>query len=147
VLLMHNGSEYVTLSVPSDPRYLRIVRDFLTSVLNELGFNDLDCMGIVLAVNEAYANVIQHCYRGDTTQRVDLTLLIVPQLLTIEMRDYGGKMDLSCIEARDLDDVRPGGIGTHLMRAIMDEVTYDVSSDTGTVLRMSKRRSQACKST
>jgi anti-sigma regulatory factor (Ser/Thr protein kinase) len=144
---MHNGSEYVTLSVPSDPRYLRIVRDFLTSFLNGLGFNTLDCMGIVLAVNEAYANVIQHCYRGDTTQRVDLTLLIVPQWLTIEMRDYGGKMDLSCIEARDLDDVRPGGVGTHLMRAIMDEVTYDVSSDTGTVLRMSKRRSQPCKST
>jgi anti-sigma regulatory factor (Ser/Thr protein kinase) len=144
---MHNGSEYVTLSVPSDPRYLRIVRDFLTSVLNELGFNALDRMGIVLAVNEAYANVIQHCYRGDTTQRVDLTLLIVPQLLTIEMRDYGGKIDLSCIEARDLDDVRPGGVGTYLMRAIMDEVTYDVSSDTGTVLRMSKRRSQLCKST
>jgi anti-sigma regulatory factor (Ser/Thr protein kinase) len=71
----------------------------------------------------------------------------VPQLLTIEMRDYGGKMDLSCIEARDLDDVRPGGVGTHLMRAVMDEVTYDVSSDTGTVLRMSKRRSQPCKST
>jgi len=144
---MHHGSEYVTLSVPSNPRYLRIVRDFLTSFLNDLGFNALDCMGIVLAVNEAYANVIQHCYRGDTTQRVDLTLLIMPQLLTIEMRDYGGKMDLSCIEARDLDDVRPGGVGTHLMRAIMDEVTYDVSSDTGTVLRMSKRRSQPCKST
>jgi anti-sigma regulatory factor (Ser/Thr protein kinase) len=104
-------------------------------------------MSIVLAVNEAYANVIQHCYRGDTTQRVDLTLLIMPQMITIEMRDYGGKIDLTCIEPRNLDEVRPGGIGTHLMRAIMDEVTYDVSSVTGTVLRMSKRRSQSCKST
>lgn len=144
---MHNGSEYVTLSVPSDPRYLRIIRDFLSSLLNELGFDSRDRMGIVLAVNEAYANVIQHGYRGDTTQRVDLTMLIMPQMLTIEMRDYGGKMNLACIEPRDLDEVRPGGIGTHLMRAIMDEVTYDVSSGTGTVLRMSKRRSQACKST
>jgi anti-sigma regulatory factor (Ser/Thr protein kinase) len=144
---MHNGSEYVTLSVPSDPRYLRIVRDFLASLLNDLGFDARDRMSIVLAVNEAYANVIQHCYRGDTTQRVDLTLLITPQMITIEMRDYGGKIDLTCIEPRNLDEVRPGGIGTHLMRAIMDEVTYDVSSVTGTVLRMSKRRSQSCKST
>ena len=144
---MHNGSEYVTLSVPSNPRYLRIVRDFLASLLHDLGFDARDRMGIVLAVNEAYANVIQHCYRGDTTQRVDLTLLIVPQMITIEMRDYGGKMDLACIEPRKLDDVRPGGIGTHLMRAVMDEVTYDVSPVTGTVLRMSKHRSQACKST
>lgn len=144
---MHNGSEYVTLSVPSDPRYLRIVRDFLSSLLDELDFAPRDRMEVVLAVNEAYANVIQHCYRGDTTQRVDLTVSILPQILTIEMQDYGGGMDLACVKPRDLDEVRPGGIGTYLMRAIMDEVTYDVSSGTGTVLRMRKRRSQPCKST
>ncbi len=144
---MHTGSEYVTLSIPSDPRYLRIVRDFLTSLLDELGFDTRDCTGIVLAVNEACANVIKHCYRGDTSQRVDLAIRITPQVLTIELRDYGDQMDVACIEPRDLDDVRPGGLGTHLMHAIMDEVTYDVSSGIGTVLRMSKRRSQPCKST
>jgi anti-sigma regulatory factor (Ser/Thr protein kinase) len=143
---MHQSSEYVTLSVPSDPRYLRMVRDCLASLLDELGFDARDRTGVVLAVNEAYANVIQHCYQGDTTQRVDLTVWMMPQMLTIEIRDYGGKMDLSCLQPRDLNEVRPGGIGTHLMRAVMDEVTYDVSSDTGTVLRMSKRRSQSCKS-
>lgn len=68
-------------------------------------------------------------------------------MLTIEIRDYGGKMALTCMESRDLDEARPGGTGMHLMRAIMDEVIYDVSSGTGTVLRMSKRRSQPCKST
>lgn len=143
---MHQSSEYVTLSVPSDPRYLRMVRDCLSSLLDELGFDARDRTGVVLAVNEAYANVIQHCYQGDTTQRVDLTVWMMPQMLTIEIRDYGGKMDLACLQPRDLNEVRPGGIGTHLMRAVMDEVTYDVSSDTGTVLRMSKRRSQSCKS-
>ena len=139
---MHHSSEYVTLSVPSDPRYLRLVRDFLSSLLEDLDFEARDRMGVVLAVHEAYANVLQHCYQGDTTQRVDLTIQITPQMLTVEMRDYGGKMDLACIEPRDLDEIRPGGIGTHLIRTIMDEVTYDVSSGTGTVLRMSKRRSQ-----
>ncbi len=97
-------------------------------------------MSIVLAVHEAYTNIIQHCYQGDTTQRVDLAISVRPQLLTIEMRDYGSQMDLACLEPRDLDEVRPGGLGTHLMRAVMDEVTYDVSSGTGTVLRMNKRR-------
>lgn len=140
---MHTGSEYVTLSIPSDPRYLRIVRDFLASLLDELGFDSRDCTGIVLAVNEAYANVIEHCYGGDTSQRIDLAVRIAPQLLTIELRDYGDPVDVTCIEPRDLDDIRPGGLGTHLMRAIMDEVTYDVSSGPGTVLRMSKRRSQS----
>lgn len=144
---MHDDAEYVTLSVPSDPRYLRVVRDFLSSLFEALGFDFRERMGVVLAVNEAYANVIQHSYRGDTTQRVDLAVSIAPQILTIEIRDYGGETDLACIEPRDLDEVRPGGMGTHLMRTIMDEVTYDVSSGTGTVLRMSKSRSQTCKST
>ncbi len=98
-------------------------------------------MGVVLAVNEAHANVIKHGYRGDTSQRVDISVQIAPQVLTIEIQDYGDQVDEACIEPRDLDDIRPGGLGTHLMRAIMDEVTYDVSSGTGTVLRMSKRRS------
>lgn len=144
---MYDDAEYVTLSVPSDPRYLRVVRDFLSSLFEALGFDFRERMGVVLAVNEAYANVIQHSYRGDTTQRVDLAVSMAPQILTIEIRDYGGETDLACIEPRDLDEVRPGGMGTHLMRTIMDEVTYDVSSGTGTVLRMSKSRSQTCKST
>ena len=143
---MGSEPEYLTLSVPSDPRYLRVVRDFLTRVLTELEFSHRDCMGVVLAVHEAYANVIEHCYQGDMTQRIDLTILIAPDVLTIEMRDYGNSPDLSCIHPRDLHDVRPGGLGTHLMQSVMDDITYDASSGTGTVLRMSKRRSLPCTS-
>jgi anti-sigma regulatory factor (Ser/Thr protein kinase) len=45
-----------------------------------------------------------------------------------------------------LHDVRPGGLGTHFMRSIMDTVIYDVSPDMGTLLRMTKRRSESCTS-
>jgi anti-sigma regulatory factor (Ser/Thr protein kinase) len=138
--------ERLTLSIPSHPRYLRVVREFLTSLLAELGFNRQDRMGMVLAVNEAYANVIEHCYQGDVTQRVDFTVVIEPEVVTIEMRDYGTQSDPECIAPRDLQDVRPGGLGTHFMRSIMDHITYDLSSGTGTVLRMSKRRSLPCTS-
>jgi anti-sigma regulatory factor (Ser/Thr protein kinase) len=138
--------ERLTLSIPSHPRYLRVVRNFLSSLLAELGFSHQTCMGMVLAVNEAYANVIEHCYQGDVTQRVDLAVVIEPAVITIEMRDYGAQPDPACIEPRDLQDVRPGGLGTHFMRAIMDDITYDLSSGTGTVLRMSKRRSLPCTS-
>jgi anti-sigma regulatory factor (Ser/Thr protein kinase) len=138
--------ERLTLSVPSHPRYLRVVRDFLTSLLSELGFSREDLLGMVLAVNEAYANVIEHCYQGDVTQRVDFAVVIAPEVITIEMRDYGTPPDPACLEPRDLQDVRPGGLGTHFMRSIMDAITFDLSSGTGTVLRMSKRRSLPCTS-
>jgi anti-sigma regulatory factor (Ser/Thr protein kinase) len=103
-------------------------------------------MQVTLAVHEACANIIEHSYQGDTTERIDLTVLVTPAELTIEIRDYGRKPDLAKIQPRALHDVRPGGLGTHFMRSIMDSVTYDISPATGTLLRMTKRRSTSCMS-
>jgi anti-sigma regulatory factor (Ser/Thr protein kinase) len=144
---MYPTSEHLTLSVPSHPRYLQVTRDFLTSWLTTIGCCSRERMGVVLAVHEAFSNIIEHCYKGDVAQRIDLTVYQEAQTITIEMRDYGVQPDVTCIQPRDLQEVRPGGIGTHLMRSIMDEITYDLSSGTGTVLRMRKRRSEPCTST
>jgi anti-sigma regulatory factor (Ser/Thr protein kinase) len=103
-------------------------------------------MRVVLAVHEACANIIKHSYHGDTAQRIDLTVLITPEELAMEIRDYGSKPDLAAIQPRALHDVRPGGLGTHFMRSIMDTVTYDISPDMGTLLRMTKRRGASCTS-
>jgi anti-sigma regulatory factor (Ser/Thr protein kinase) len=144
---MEGAPERLTLSVPSSPRYLLIIRTLFSSLLTDLGFSNQETMAVVLAVNEAYANVIEHCYKGDVTQRIDLTVLIEPQTITIEIRDYGEQPDVARIAPRALHEVRPGGLGTHFMRSVMDEVTYDLLPDTGTLLRMTKNRSQSCKST
>ena len=56
----------------------------------------------------------------------------------MRLRDYGTKCDPDCIKGRDLDDVRPGGLGVHIIREIMDEVTYDTGHEVGTELKMTK---------
>lgn len=144
---MDTAPERLTLSVPSNPRYLHVIRALFSSLLTELGFSSKELTGMVLAVNEAYANVIEHCYKGDVTQQIDFTILVEPQSITIEMRDYGEQPDVERIEPRALEEIRPGGLGTHFMQSIMDDITYDLSSDTGTLLRMTKSRSLSCKST
>ena len=143
---MDATAERFTLSIPSHPRYLCVLRGFFASLLTTLGFSSYEEMRVTLAVHEACANVIEHCYQGDTGQRIDLTVLLTPDHLAVEIRDYGIKPDLAAIEPRGLQDVRPGGLGTHFMRSVMDSVTYDVSLDTGTLLRMTKRRSESCMS-
>lgn len=144
---METPPERLTLSFPSNPRYLPVIRALFGSILTELRFGNDEISGIVLAVNEACANVMEHSYKGDVTQQIDLTVLIASQDITIEMRDYGEQPDLACIQPRALHEVRPGGLGTHFMRTVMDDVTYDLASATGTLLRMTKRRSLLCKST
>ena len=143
---MDTTADCFTLSIPSHPRYLCVLRGFFGSLLTSLGFSGYEEMRVTLAVHEACANVIEHGYQGDTGQRIDLTVLLTPDDLAVEIRDYGIKPDLAAIQPRALQDVRPGGLGTHFMRSIMDSVTYDVSLDTGTLLRMTKRRSASCTS-
>ena len=143
---MDTTTDRLALSLPSHPRYLCVLQGFFGSLLAGLGFSSSEVMRVTLAVHEACANVIKHGYQGDTGQRIDLTVLITPDDLAVEIRDYGSKPDLAAIQPRALQDVRPGGLGTHFMRAIMDSVTYDVSPDLGTLLRMTKRRGESCTS-
>jgi anti-sigma regulatory factor (Ser/Thr protein kinase) len=140
---MTAADDRLTLSIPSNPQYLSVLRSFFGSLLHGLGFAPADVDAVVLAIHEACMNVMQHRYHGDTRQRIDLTALVAPDVLTVEIRDYGAWQDISSIKPRALHDVRPGGLGTHFIQTIMDTVTYD-SSDTGMVIRMTKRRRVSC---
>jgi anti-sigma regulatory factor (Ser/Thr protein kinase) len=142
---MKAADDRITLSIPSNPRYLCAVRAFLGNLLQELGYNSAEADGVVLAIHEACVNIIEHRYQGDIGQRIDLTMLVAPEWLTVEIQDYGTLQDVTVIQPRALQDVRPGGLGTYFMRAIMDDVTYN-ASDTGTLVRMTKRRSVPCTS-
>jgi len=143
---MDAAADRLTLSIPSHPRYLCVLQGFFGNLLASLGVSSYEVMRVALAVHEACANVIAHSYQGDTGQRIDLTVLPTPEALVVEIRDYGLKPGLAAIQPRALQDVHPGGLGTYFMRSIMDSVTYDVSLDTGTLLRMTKRWSMSCTS-
>ncbi len=140
------GPERITLSIPSNPRYLYVVRAWCQSLLECLTFSEEETRRVVLAVHEACANVMKHCYGGDLSQRIDLAVLIAPQEVIIEIRDYGSVTPPVAIKPRDLNDVRPGGLGTYFMQLAMDDITYNAAAGGGTVLRMRKRRRQACTS-
>jgi anti-sigma regulatory factor (Ser/Thr protein kinase) len=142
---MHMADDRLTLSIPSNPQYLCILRAFCASLFETLGFPRAEVEKVVLAVHEACTNIIDHCYQGDITQRIDVTVVVTGADVAIEIRDYGQKQDVTSFKPRPLHDVRPRGLGTHLIQSIMDDVTYN-SSDTGTLVRMMKRRSVPCKS-
>jgi anti-sigma regulatory factor (Ser/Thr protein kinase) len=142
---MDVADDRLTLSIPSHPRYLYTLRAFCRSILEVSGFSRADVDKVILAVHEACTNVIEHCYGGDMTQRIDITVFVMADDIAIEIRDYGQKQDVAAIKPRALHDIRPRGLGTYFMQAIMDDVTYH-SSDTGTLVRMTKRRSVPCAS-
>jgi phosphoserine phosphatase RsbU/P len=95
---------------------------------------------LVVAVNEACMNIIQHAYTGDEKGKFRLELIRDEDELIVRLIDFAPAIDKSTVKPRNLDDVRPGGLGVHFIQTLMDDVEFlDSGSSTGNVLQMKKR--------
>jgi len=131
-------NDTISLLVPARSCYLRLIRGLIDNCLKNVISDEKLKNRIVLAVNEAYANVIEHAYSGEEGRPFELKVIIEDKKITIILKDEGKKVPLKEIKPRDLDDIKPGGLGTHFIKEIMDEVIYDISPPVGTFLRMVK---------
>ncbi len=128
----------VDLAIPSDPRLLRIVRLTIMHLTELAGFVEEERKSVALAVDEACSNIIKHAYHGATDRPILIRFQLLDRGLRVLLRDYGRKADLSKIKSRELDDIRPGGLGVHLIRSVMDVVEYDNSLEDGNLLTLEK---------
>ena len=131
----------VRLEMFSQPRFLAGARALVGSVAQRLGFNEIQCGQISLAVDEALCNVITHGYDRRPDGRLWLNIWPLddkPQGIKIVIEDLAHQVDPATIQPRDLDDIRPGGLGVHIIREIMDKVDYERRDGGGMRLTMTK---------
>ncbi len=132
----------VFVRLPSHPRFLPLVRALAAEGAEAAGFRGEDRERIVLGVTEGVTNVMRHGYRGATDQAIDLRLYAPPGTFRLEIEDYGEFVDPAQIRSRALEDLRPGGLGVHLMRSTMDSVEYRKNEHGGTTLTLLRRRAE-----
>jgi serine/threonine-protein kinase RsbW len=132
-----SDKELVELRIPSRPEWVALARLAAATVANRLHFSIEEIEDVKLAVAEACTAVIQHEGHGEF---IDLTCEALSDLLRIRVRD-SGRHGLQRSEAPNMnfDEARIAGLGVFLIRTLMDEVSYDVSPQTGTDLLMVKR--------
>lgn len=132
----------VKVSILSCPSHLPVVRAAVEKMCELLGF-DADSAGtVVLGMDEALTNIIKHAYGGAGDKPIDVELIPTgsdePTGLEIRLLDRGRQIDPDQIKSRDLGDVRPGGLGVHIITECMDEVEYANRDGGGTVLSLVK---------
>ncbi len=126
------------------PERLHEMRKVLTQTLEGAGCPEQALRLLVLAVNEACMNVIQHGYRGDPAGEMILEILNNNDELEFRLTDFAPTVDPAQVKPRALDDVRPGGLGTYFIQRIMDEFKFAVpESGEGNLLIMRKRIDKA----
>jgi sigma-B regulation protein RsbU (phosphoserine phosphatase) len=129
----------IRISVEADPKYLEPLRAVLSESTTILGLGDEVTANIVLAVTEACANIIRHCYGGRPGERIDLEIRFADDHFELRIIDYGEFVDPADMKGRDLDDVKPGGLGLHFIHTVMDDVEYRKNRWGGTTLILRKQ--------
>ena len=88
------------------------------------GFSEEDTQFVILAVDEACANIIRHAYKGRKDGEIVISCREQEDGIQFLISDMGEPTDTSCWPKRSLEEVRPGGLGLPLICAVMDQVEY-----------------------
>ena len=128
----------VEFRVPSDPKILKIIRAGIAHLCELVGFGQDESKSIMLAVDEACSNIIKHTYAGVFDRPIIVSCSMLDNGVKIELRDFGKKVNRRKLKSRELDDLRPGGLGVHLIQSVMDEVIYDEKVKPGNRLTLIK---------
>jgi anti-sigma regulatory factor (Ser/Thr protein kinase) len=120
------------LEVRSQPAMLCVVRGALEPMMETLGFSEEQNRAIIRGVDEAVSNIMRHSYRGCPDKLIELRCNRLERRVSgqiergmeILLFDCGPAVDTTKIQPRPLDEIRPGGLGLHIIRSSMDAVEY-----------------------
>jgi serine/threonine-protein kinase RsbW len=137
------GQADVCVELVSKPMYLCAIRDLARQITKRLGFQEDQAAQIVLAIDEALANVMKHGYGGASDGRIWVRFIPMRDDakgpgLRVVVEDEGVQVDPAGIKGRDLEDIRPGGLGVHIIRQVMDLASYELRAPKGMRLTLEK---------
>lgn len=133
-------SDRLELVIPGRAEYLRHIRAWCEGLMKGLGFEEGPISEFNLALTEACANTIEHCLGLDPSRQLHLQCLLERHRFEVSIVNFCHPGDLDKIKPRPLEEVRPRGLGTHLIRKTSDRIRYEPNGDGGIRLTLTKLR-------
>ena len=117
------------LTLHNDIRQISLLPGFLEEATRDMDIDPSVTSQLNLALEEAVANVISYAYPEGTDGTVDIDAKRDGNSISFVISDSGTAFDPTARESVDISagvDERPvGGLGIHLIREIMDTVSYE----------------------
>ena len=113
--------------VPAVAENLIKIRDFVRGYIDKCEGLESYKDEIVLAIDEACQNVIRHAYK-DTDGNVAVKLSFQNKEFIVSIEDDGTPVIPEKIKPRNIEDIKPGGLGTFFINQIMDSVSFQLTS-------------------
>ena len=121
---LENHSEKKAFLVKSSS--LKEVRTFCRDVFEKLKIDQSLKDELVLAIAEAAQNIVKHAYKDnqDSNDIMVVKISCEDNKLQIAFYDMGTPVDPKKVKHREIDNIKPGGLGTFFIQEIMDAVEF-----------------------
>lgn len=123
-----------SLALPREALSIPVIRRVLGGALRALGVTESCIADILVAISEACTNAVQH---ARATSRFEVVASVDGGYCVLKVVDRGPGMDSgpdgqAAVEAES-------GRGIRIMRALVDDISFDSRPAEGTVVYMQKR--------
>ncbi|HNX69459.1 MAG TPA: ATP-binding protein [Candidatus Omnitrophota bacterium] len=116
-------------------------RKELRVFLDQAGWGKKETGEILLAVDETLTNIIRHAYGGQPGRMV-VEVDDRGDEIEFVFEDQGRRFDPTQVPLPELPREKPGGLGVHFVRTIMDRVIYDGNYPEGNRLHLIKKKAK-----
>ena len=105
---------------------LKDVRSFCRDVFEKIHIQEDLKDELVLAIAEAAQNIVKHAFKNAASPEELMVVQISCESnkLQIAFYDRGTPVDPKKVKHREIDNVKPGGLGTFFIQEIMDAVEF-----------------------
>jgi|TARA_B100000676_G_scaffold218945_1_gene215882 serine/threonine-protein kinase RsbW len=105
---------------------LKDVRSFCREVFDKLHIQEDLKDELVLAIAEAAQNIVKHAFKNaaEPNELMVVQISCENNKLQIAFYDRGTPVDPKKVKHREIDNVKPGGLGTFFIQEIMDVVEF-----------------------
>ncbi|HFQ91889.1 MAG TPA: ATP-binding protein [Chromatiales bacterium] len=140
---MEKETLLLELHFPSRAERLQAVRNEVRETMSRIHSLPCDVDCAVIAINEACMNIIQHAYGAQQEGKIILQIFDLGDDLLFRLIDFASPVDTSKIKPRDLEDIKPGGLGVHMIHEVMDECRFlKCPEGVGNIFQMRKRKTR-----
>ncbi len=117
-----------SITLPNDVQTIPQLAEFIDQIADSNGINPSVTMSLNLAMEEAVVNVMKYAY-PEGTGDIDISATVNNDIILFTVTDSGVAFDPTGVNEPEIDkpaEDRPiGGLGIHLVRQIMDSVSYE----------------------